>query len=160
MLEVIQENLRAIRVYERIGFKISRKLKSFQGKIVPGNEKFRLEKVPFEEVIEKSSLYDEFYSWDNSGATIKRSEEIYQTFLVRNHEGRAAGYFVINPDIGYVAQLELINGPAGVVFNGLAKISPEVRLNNIYEGRTDLIDVLLKNGLVNTVNQYEMEMAV
>jgi ribosomal protein S18 acetylase RimI-like enzyme len=158
ILEVIRKNFRAIRVYERIGFRIIRKLKCFEGSINTGNEKFRLEKVAFEEVNENSNVDNKYYSWDNFSATIERADGIYQTFLVRDHQDREAGYFVINPNIGYVAQLEMIHGPVGVVFKGLSQVSKEVRLNNIDEARTDLIDMLLKKGLVNTVNQYEMEM--
>ncbi len=160
MLEVIQENFRAIRVYERIGFSITRSLKCFQGRIKIEKQKFRLEKIPFEEVPVQHSLDKALYSWENSPATIKRSGAIYQTFLVRDYQDLEAGYFVINPEVGYVPKIEYTQGRAGVVFHALAEISADVRLNNIDESRKDLIANLLHYGLVNTVNQYEMEMSL
>lgn len=159
MLEVIQDNDRAIKVYERIGFRVTRSLKCFQGTINPKqDENYFAEQIPFEYVIPKNQPFRDYYSWDNSNNAVIRSGEIYRTYLVKDNNNDEKGYFIINPASGYIPQLECLNGRTGSVLRSIAGISREVRINNIDERRTDLIDTLIDHGLTNTINQYEMEM--
>lgn len=158
LLEVIQENHKAIRVYERIGFEIIRQLKCFQGEIDAGKKDVLLERIDFADLSPKQQPNLSYNSWDNTNEAITASQNIYRTYLVRTMPGGEAGYFTINESTGYVAQIESPKGAYDLVLTGISKLSREVRINNIDTRRADLIQTLISSGLENNVNQYEMEM--
>lgn len=159
MLEVIQENARAIRVYERIGFSITRSLACFKGKIQLPKQPIRLEKIGFADVIKLPQRKHKLYSWDNTNVAVERFGD-YALYSVKTQNETYLGYFIIEPKSGYIAQLEAENKDFLPLFNGIQQISNEIRINNIDPTRIELIKVLAKIGLQNTINQYEMEMTL
>lgn len=157
-LEVIQENARAIRVYERIGFEITRHLKCYTADLAPfaDSASVQLEEIHFKDTITGDPK--PYYAWDNTDEAILSAGEVYQTFRVWKAvmPRESAGYFVLNPRIGYVAQLAADPEDLPYLLAGLAKLTPKIRLNNTEDTRTRFIQALEKNGFENTVNQYEM----
>jgi len=157
-LEVIQKNGRAIRVYERIGFKIQRGLNCFKGEIIADAENIKIQKVNFQDFIKEPNPHHHFYSWDNVNPAILNLQDNYETYIVNNAQG-PIGHFVINPT-GYVAQLEAKDGQFTGLMNGIAQISKAIRINNVDDRRTTMIEKLEKHGIANVINQYEMEMDI
>jgi ribosomal protein S18 acetylase RimI-like enzyme len=153
-LEVIDSNDRAIRVYERIGFGIRRKLWCYSGQVKPGAKAFVKKKK-----LERSWVapYDSHYGWDNRSEAILRPHYPYEAFEVMNADQQMVGHFIINPQNGNLAQLETIEGQWGILFSGIAQISENIKINNVYDRRRSLIDYLAQSGITNTINQYEME---
>lgn len=160
MLEVIQKNEKAIRVYERIGFSSHRSLKCFKGSLKTGVTDVGVKKANFEHIIDKQTIDQQFYSWDNNNEAILSSGNLYHTFEVFFRDS-CIGYFVINPKIGYLPQFELYDTESEYqlqLFEGIRQVAEEVRINNVDASRIHLCDALLQAGLENHIDQFEMEM--
>ncbi|SNY94781.1 GNAT family N-acetyltransferase [Flagellimonas pacifica] len=158
-LEVIKDNVRAIKAYNSIGFKITKSYKCFSGDIEFNDEAsdFELKKVD-EAYFDWSSLHQHIYSWDNHINTIKRGSYSYYAILV---EGKLDSYFVMQPDNDYVAQLDVIDSTIhswNRLFTAMKSILKTIKINNVDERLNQKIDFLKKVGLKNTVDQYEMEL--
>ncbi|MEG9329106.1 GNAT family N-acetyltransferase [Salinimicrobium catena] len=157
MLEVIQENERALKVYKRIGFNISRSLTAWKGNLVSDSSVYQLKKVSFQEVLDKGLYRAGLYSWDNMAEAVLLSEDNKTTYLVSDKKGGLKGYFTIGAN-GMVAQIFAVEKKhLSEVVKSIAGVSPEVRFGNIPLERQDLIGDLQNLGFGNTVNQYEME---
>src|SRR5690606_28619003 len=83
LLEVICENERAIRIYKRIGFRITRELNSFRGKLPESASGKGLQKCHFSEVLDSGLYKAEHYSWDNSAEAVNISKNL-QTYCFKN----------------------------------------------------------------------------
>lgn len=159
-LEVIDENHRAIAVYERIGFHNIRRLKCYNGELRTSHNVF-LQSFPVNELhyLEQSEYP---YPWDNTRTTVTNVANTYDCYWVyRDSElQEKVGYFVINPQTKYVAQVERYAGDWEHIFAGVAQISSSIKMSNIDENRKDLIAYLAKMGVKNSIDQFEMEMKI
>lgn len=155
-LEVIQDNHRAIRVYERIGFSITRNFLCFKGKLQQEPEEVQVMPVSFEQV--RASRTDhQLYSWDNVDAAIQTAGPIYTTYRVKR--GNAdIGFFTVNSKNGYLAQYEADPEDFPTLLAGIQTVHPAVRINNVDQERAEVILFLLSAGLDNHIDQYEMVM--
>lgn len=154
MLEVIQENERAIKVYERIGFNVVRKVKCYKGHVSP-NSNIKLNSCDIEEVrvLEDPSTQ----VWDHTMKAIQLSEGRFKTYSV--HGGlKEIGYFTINSTNGYLARLEAYEGDYKSLLGAIGQLNTSVRTNNIDERLIEKCKALEKLGWVNTIDQYEMEL--
>lgn len=158
LLEVICENKRAIKVYERIGFKIVRELKSFSGKL-DISSKEQLEKSSLDELVNLNLSKPEHYSWDNSMASIRAAAVEPRVFLLRNPSEEIDGYFVID-DAGNLLQLESASKNYERLLNAVSQIHSEIKIKNVPAERIGLIKELQKRKFANPVNQYEMELLI
>ncbi len=160
-LEVIKENIAAIKAYERVGFKINKHYKCYSGSIELRNklEDFHLKQVDIDD-FNWNAINQGAYSWDNQIETIKSETYKYYVVLV---DGIWNAYFVINVDNGYLAQFDvIINSESNWfrLFTAIERISSTVRINNVNEALVDKMKFLSQIGLENTVDQYEMEMGL
>jgi ribosomal protein S18 acetylase RimI-like enzyme len=160
-LEVIEENKKAIRVYERIGFRTSRHFHCFKGQIRSTGAAVTTRVVSFPGHHPGMGAAEAWQSWDHVQPAIALAGTLYTCFEVVS-AARAIGYFIINPQNGYIARLDLYsNAPANdwqLLLNGIAQTTEVVKLNNVDSRRTDLTAHLLQAGLENYINQYEMTM--
>lgn len=155
MLEVIQQNVRAIKVYRRIGFGIKRSLTSWKGMLPEPGSAYRLDKVDFQHILDCGLYRPELYSWDNLAEAVKLSEESKHTFLVVDEKEK--GYFTIGSG-GQVVQLNAVEEEdLSEVVKSLGRISPGIRFVNVPKERENLLGTLRSLDFENTVNQYEME---
>lgn len=162
-LEVIQKNEIAIHVYERIGFSITRTLKCFKGTFQSSDAHVQAEEVPYNEIAATARKFDHHYSWENSVNAIELSSNVYKTYKVTDDQQNELGFFVVNPYNAYIPQLEITTDTPSDwarLFAAIGKVVPVVKIINIHEERTDLINALLASGLENHIDQYEMEMAL
>lgn len=157
-LEVIQDNHRAIRVYERIGFSITRNFLCFKGQLSQAIETTHLTPVSFESVQHLRADH-QYYSWDNVKAAIQTAGSIYTTYLVEE-EGKELGFFTVNPKNGYLAQYEAEVDAFPLLLASIQSIHPEVRVNNVDQERAEVVLFFLSAGLDNHIDQYEMVMPI
>ncbi|MBX2876105.1 MAG: GNAT family N-acetyltransferase [Saprospiraceae bacterium] len=157
-LEVIQDNHRAIRVYERIGFSITRDFLCFKGQLQQEPEELDIQQAPFEEV-QCLRRDHQLYSWDNVNAAIQTAGSIYTTYRVKNG-GQDIGFFIVNPKNGYLAQYEASSEDFPSLLAAVQSIHPTVRINNVDKERAETILFLLAAGLDNHIDQYEMVMKI
>ena len=104
LLEVIESNLPAVKLYEKIGFRFSRKFDVFVGSvqgIVPASA-FEIREVEPNWEYWKT-IWDWEPSWQNSSASIQRSskEKLFRGVFLQN---RCIGYGIIYPESGDVPQ--------------------------------------------------------
>lgn len=156
-LEVIDQNHRAIRVYERIGFQVGPRLKSYKGPVVSDRKTTlvdrRLEDLP-------TIRHDVKYSWDFRTPTLLKAGDVYRAIEIIGDSDAPEGYVILNPKNGHIAQLETYTGNWGPIFDGIGQLAYEIRIVNIPADRTDLLSYLQHLGHRNTIDQYEMHMSL
>jgi len=160
-LEVIKKNHRAIKSYESIGFAICRDYKCFKGEIL-ADAAFEgsLREVTYTEVDWEALPHQKNYSWDSHKNSIQGGN--YRFFIIEK-DGVQASYFIINWASGYIAQLGCFIESEyhwALLFAGIKKVSSQVTINNVDERLTKKIEHIERAGLINTVDQYEMELAL
>lgn len=159
VLEVITKNERAIRSYTGIGFKTYRMFKCFKGIIDAKNmETVTLKEVELEKVDWANLPHQHFYSWDHQKESILRSN--YRFFHVLT-KTLPESFFILQPNTGYLVQFDLLSSGKNAwdrLFLGIRQISSTIKVNNVDERLTDKLERLSAIGLVNTIDQYEMQM--
>ena len=160
-LEVIRENERAIRVYEKIGFKVIQNYKCFRGNIeTPDVSHLEIVKFELDELNGDQMPDFRLVSWDNRKEAILSDSEINQTFCVFEVD-EWLGTFIIQPRNGYLADFKVRedsveNGEK--LFSAMKGMCPHVRINNIDDSLDEKIQLLLNVGLENHIDQFLMEM--
>lgn len=160
-LEVIEQNLRAIRVYERIGFAKSKFYRCYKGSLTTSGDAADLITIPFEEINQYELQQFQMPSWDHTAKSVLEAGDTYQSFA-DSEDGYQNGFCVLNPANGFIAQLGLFHPTASwrSILESIGGKYPQVKINNIDNRRTSLVEALSESGLENHINQYEMEMAI
>lgn len=159
-LEVIDKNVPAIRVYERIGFQIKRRLKCYQGQL---SERARPDVQLFElslDEVADAKKQTVPYSWDFTIRTIQRAGSQFKVYQVFNSDKISQGWFILDPKKGLLAQLDAEDDLWEGLFAGINLVCQTIKINNIDASRTGLIDWLAQEGVPNVIDQYEMEMLI
>ena len=160
-LEVIIENVKAIKSYEGIGFKICKYYKCFSGRILTKNQSnYNLKEITFKTINWEVLPNQVKYSWDNQSESLEKGNYKYFQILVENE---VQSFFAINPENGYIAQLEVLKKSDlswQMLFSAIQTINKTVRINNIDDSLIDKIKAVETAGLKNTVDQYEMELTL
>lgn len=172
LLEVIQQNTRALGVYSRLGFKVTRSLKCFRG--VKANLRWHThtpQRVNFLKVAFPNwPLYQRFWdvapSWQHQTASIDRSQGHVQ-IVEAQVDGRCVGYGIVYPLTGAVAQLAVDKAWRG---QGIGQAllqeflpfttQPAVSMVNVEDGADSLLQFLQNRNMTETLSQYEMVWAV
>lgn len=160
-LEVIRDNKAAIRAYEKIGFEICKKYKCFRGNIRENSSSPIIERINAEEFDFKNLPNQELYSWDNQRSSVLRGN--YSFYKVEDVDKTPLGSFIINPKSGYLAQFdcsENTNYHWDHLFKAIKRISSNVVINNVEEGLRDKTEQIIRAGLRNTIDQFEMEKSI
>lgn len=159
-LEVITKNIYAIRSYESIGYKICRYYKCFSGEIqLEKATSVTITAVDLKDVDWSNLPHQQYYSWDNQATSIQKNEKFQFYEVSTNH--KAVGYFILLSNSGYLAQLEVyFEDPMNWnhMFSGISKLTTKIMINNVDDRQIEKCQALLSVGLVNTIDQYEMEM--
>ncbi|PKV48936.1 ribosomal protein S18 acetylase RimI-like enzyme [Aquimarina sp. MAR_2010_214] len=161
-LEVIKENVIAIKSYESIGFKKSKDYKCFKGKLDNVEDKtvIELNEIDYTLFDTMNLPNQEYYSWDNHKKSVRGVN--YRYFQVLKDEVPES-YFVINPINGYLAQFDLLsNNELGWnhLFLGIKNICKSIKINNVDARLVDKISYLNSIGVENIIDQYEMELTI
>lgn len=162
MLEVIETNEPAIRAYGKCGFTIQRKLLCFDGTLAtgPGRDIATIRQLDHLDWKVLRSFRDILPAWQNAAATM---EHIQPKALGAFAGEQLIGYILFNPATRRLYQLAV--APAfrrkGVATQLLAYVQQELagqklQWNNVDETATGLKIFLERQGLVNTINQFEM----
>jgi len=166
-LEVLEENDRAIAVYEKIGFQINRKLLCFKEK---ENIEIYSNKLTDLQIEACSPFNPAKYpswktnkpGWEQSDLTIINFPKKHKFFALKS-KSKIIGYLIVCPGSKLISQIlispehhlgDIENG----VFSYLRSLNLPTRLINIGEQSKKLIDFLLKSGFSNYINQFEMSM--
>ncbi len=163
-LEVIQENAKAIHVYEKVGLKISRALNCYTGKIkveVPSTTQdlvFKKLETPEWETFKL--FYDFEPAWENRNIAIKTCEELFSFYGVEKNNQLIAFAIIKDANL-YIAQFGVHpdyrnQGVGQFLFSHLFSLYPTLKIINVEASATSVIQFIESHGFKNTVNQYEM----
>jgi ribosomal protein S18 acetylase RimI-like enzyme len=162
-LEVICQNERAIRVYERIGFQTVRRLHCFKGDLNPCSPFIHVREVDIAVLLGKDDPERALDSWDNCNSAIRNGSAVYKAYEI-TREGNILGWCVINPKVGYVPRCVVANTHQQedweAVFEGIGQVCRSVRMNNVDTRCVQLLNGLRVAGMVNHIDQFEMAMPI
>ncbi len=163
-LEVIQENKKAIHLYEKVGLKITRGLNSYGGEISVETptltQDIVFKKIETPEWDTFKSFYDFEPAWDNKNIAIKTCKELFSFYGVEKNNKLIA--------FGIVKDKNLILAQFGVhpdfrnqsigkfLFYHLSKFYASLRIINVDASADGVNNFIKRVGLKNSVNQYEM----
>lgn len=160
-LEVIQENKKAIKAYQGVGFKVCKEYSCFSGNItIDSHEEIKLEKIDKREFDWDSVHNQNYYSWDFQKETIvERAYSFYHVI----HDAKPESYFIFNEENKYIAQFDLFENKKNSwvrLFQGIKQISNEVKIINVDNRLVDKLYMINKVKIPRTVDQYEMELEI
>ncbi len=163
ILEVIDTNQTAIRLYEKIGFNFRRKFMCYK------LENPNLPKSN-QQVVQGclTDINDDFADFepsfiDSKNQLLKGQET---TLTVRNEENKGMGYIVFQPIQGRISQIAVSRrfrqeGVGSSLLAAAQKIAQKkLTVINVPEDEVGFQNFLLKSGFENQVNQFEMELII
>lgn len=161
-LEVITKNNIAIKAYESVGFKISKKFKCYEGEIkIENYEQFEVEKIALKNINWDKLANQQYYSWDFQKETLLKGNHIF--FQVLSNK-KPESFFIINSDTNYVAQFDLLNKENkgwNRLFTAINKqVSGKIKIINVDERLEDKLNYIYSIGLEHLVDQFEMELNI
>lgn len=160
-LEVIQTNERAIHVYKRLGFEITHDLPCFKGTLnLPDKPGVTVAKIKYKDALPLMANVTAHHAWDFNMQAVKQAHAKWLFYKVEENRNYL-GYFIVNPVGNTIVQMELAkgldNGHWKTLLCGIKQVVPEMRIINVDASRTNMIAALLHAGLVNFIDQFEME---
>jgi ribosomal protein S18 acetylase RimI-like enzyme len=165
LLEVVERNTAALKLYEKIGFKIWRKFDVFVG--VVNKEARKASDFVIRDVTPDwdswETIWDWEPSWQNSSASIRRSrkEKIFCGVFLKE---RCIGYGIVYPSSGDVPQFCIApdyrrRGAGRSLMHALqTRTTRELRLLNIENGSEATVRFIEKCGISKFGSQFEMRM--
>ena len=158
-LEVVTKNKIAIKSYESIGFKKVKLLKCFKGPIrIERANLLELKEIEYQNINWNKLPNQQLYSWDNQKESLLEGNYHYYELL---NGDEIESFFVINKDIGYLAQFDVLIKNTNAwnrLFSAIKQLSSYIKVNNVDEQLKDKLNALSSIGLKNTLDQYEMQL--
>lgn len=170
LLEVIQENSKAIKAYRGVGFKEERELISFVYDLDQNYNETDLD----EQILLKTEtdiikvnwdLVETFWdikpSWENSIPSLMRNPEIYQ-FIGIFKEEKLIGYAIFNLKTGNIPQFAMAKnerrkGYGQYLFQKLSGMMKQLAVINVDNQSLQTMGFLKAFGFKEFISQYEME---
>lgn len=161
-LEVIIENVKAIRVYEQIGFTTFRKVTCFKGKVVSArNHGATIIPIEFGDITNPERFWDFIPAYQNASDVMLRTPPLHRTFGAFDGD-LLVGYVVFATTSLRIKQFAVAEncrrkGIGHQLFCKVQNYKPDQEVSLINVDSTDgSINFLKKIGLAETVNQFEM----
>ncbi|MCL1973838.1 MAG: GNAT family N-acetyltransferase [Bacteroidetes bacterium] len=169
LLEVLQHNTKAVSVYQKIGFEVTREFNYFMWKNEELKNDIKRIKVPcsIEKIdIEKHAYIQDFWdfypSWQNSFESIQRTREDFIS-LGASAEGKLVGYCVFEPVSGDITQIAVDksyrrNGIASLLLHEAEKLNKNtgMKLINTAISCLSIIEFLKVKKIEISGKQFEM----
>lgn len=158
-LDVIQENARAIRVYERLGFQKARSYHCFAANLQrPETSNITLQALPTPFKAPSTAPFPE--PWDNTDEGMAKVDPAQLKAYTVWETPLLIGYFAIHPETGYLYRLQVKRVETTKawlqLFEGIAQVASKVRLYNIDSRYTALLNVAEQLNFKATVKQFEL----
>ena len=163
ILEVVENNEKAIALYEKLGFEMRRKFRCYkQEKTLNKETAVNVVEGLIEDV--NFSFNDFHASFIDSEEHLKRGNET--TLLAKDEEGNLLGYLIMQPHLGRISQLAVNRFyrdqkiGEGLIRSAQKYTSKPLFIMNIPEDESGFDSFLKTCGFENQVNQYEMELII
>lgn len=165
VLEVLAENEKAVKAYQKTGFETERIVKCFKGPIpkdLQENKEIEIQEISTPKWDTFQSFWDVLPTWQNNPSVLDRTstKKILGAYL----DGKLVGYLAFNPTTKRLNQLavdphhrrkyiaETLLGHAG------KDETADFVVLNVDEDAVGLISLLNKMNWTNTVDQLEMRL--
>ncbi|MBN4071432.1 GNAT family N-acetyltransferase [Crocinitomix catalasitica] len=166
VLEVIDDNIPAIKVYEGVGFNTKRKLRCYKGVINLSDENSAI-KIEQAEPLwdEVKSIWDTEPTWQNTILSLEAAGK-ENDFIVVNDDAHMVAYASYDPKQARVHQFAVHpdyrrKGYASALFKYIAeKAGNEVSIINVDESDIGMAKFFGQIGMQNYLNQIEMELDI
>ncbi|MFD2606240.1 GNAT family N-acetyltransferase [Euzebyella marina] len=167
LLEVISDNIPAIKSYEKIGFRHIRMLNCYSGEplVMKINEEVKIERFQNSNFEELCKIGEMEPTWQNSSVTIENLGEYAYCFLA--HIGKElCGYTVLNTSNDRILQIavkkDMRNRLIGSsLLNYLFKLtSNSISIINIDADHDSIIHFLESRNLTKSLSQKEMKLKI
>ncbi|MEZ5427767.1 MAG: GNAT family N-acetyltransferase [Pyrinomonadaceae bacterium] len=166
LLEVIEGNERAIRLYRKLGFEISRKLLFFEAnrKIdLPLRKDFEVREIQNPDWNLLKTFWDGKTSWQFSPDSVER-KLLPKMILGAHFDGKCVGYGVLYQLSGVVAQFAVDKRFRGkgvastllIAMQNRTENDKTLRFGNVDSRLTGLCEFFKNLGLNQTMSQFEM----
>jgi ribosomal protein S18 acetylase RimI-like enzyme len=166
LLEVLQHNLKAFSVYQKMGFEVTRELNYFFWT----NDEVKnaiaspcsVERIDIENHLFVSEFWDFYPTWQNSFESISRAKEDFVSFGAFVDK-KLVGYCVFEPNSGDVTQIAVDKsyrrkGIGTVLLYETIKLNklPKTKLLNTETSCTSIVDFLKSKNIEISGKQFEM----
>lgn len=163
-LEVIVGNVKAIKVYEQIGFTTTRKVTCFKGKVAPArNHGAAIRPIAFGDITNPERFWDFIPTYQNALDVVLRMPQLHRTFGAFDGDN-LVGYIVFATASLRIKQFGVAEnyrrkGIGQQLFEHVqqADFSKDVSLINV-DDASKSIEFLKSIGLTQTVSQLEMQL--
>ena len=163
LLEVVEVNEFAIKLYEKIGFHFKRRMLCFkQNKQILNLDDLR--PVEPASITEVDFAFNDFEpSFIDSEAHLRAGDE---RVIACRIEGNLAGFAILQPHLGRISQLAVdrkfrgLNVGKSLLHYAQEESSKKLTIMNIPEDQDNFHAFLKRCGFSNEVNQFEMELII
>lgn len=145
LLEVLQHNTKAVSLYQKIGFKVTREFNYFvwqngelQNEIDKYKSDYLVEPIDINDHGSITDFWDFMPSWQNSFESIKRASEDFINLGVFTADKKLIGYCVFEPNTGDITQI------------GVDKAYRRKGIGSLLLQRTNKYNKLTRTKLTNT----------
>ncbi len=163
LLEVVEVNEYAIKLYEKIGFTFRRRLQCFKQSKELGYLKDQ-HNVLKGDISQVNFNFNDFEpSFLDSEIHLKDGKE---EVLLCEIEQELAGFIIFQPHLGRLSQLAVarkfrqMNVAKSLLYEAQKQSVKKLTIMNIPEDQVSFHQFLIRNGFVNEVNQFEMELII
>ena len=161
ILEVIQNNEKAIKAYKSVGFEIKRELYSFRGKSLD-DEALDIEvKIHAYDPKIVETLNINYLPWEQNTVTAEKLGDGFDMISIMKN-GEVTGFATLKKSNNGVMQCGVINNNWNLhgksLINALYNINKDFKLVNLDANNKNLIDFLEKNNFETLIRQYEMHL--
>ncbi|MGC4041607.1 MAG: GNAT family N-acetyltransferase [Flavobacterium sp.] len=165
LLEVICENKPALKIYQNLGYFVTRKVICYKGKIIdPVHLGFKIETIPLPSESQVKHLWSHYPAYQNSMQCIKNIPEKHTSFGLFEDQN-LIGYIIFDKLTLRIKQFGVDaafrnEGIGHQLFYQVQKQFPEkeIVLINIDEDDFEANDFLKNIGFKAFIEQYEMEL--
>ena len=174
ILEVLKENMPAIRAYQKTGFQVTRILDSFELifenanlDLIP-NDQIEFYSISKDDLLSYQAFLDWQPSWENSLSSIQRIPN-QVTLIGAKYQGSNAGILVYYPIQNWILCLavktdfrrkKIASHLLRYLINSMDPDVQKVRLINVQHRDQGMIQFLKKVGFQYTFDQYEMDLTL
>lgn len=165
LLEVISNNIQAIKSYEKSGYTMERELKCFKGEIHPINI---VNSIKIKEIKEYNwelmqSFWDIFPTWQNSKNVVDKLIDVNR--LIGGYiNNQLVGYLIYNPQSKRIQQIAVDKGfrrkkvASSLVAYVTKQFGQNLSIINVDKRAKETDLFLLNIGFKNSIHQIEMKL--
>lgn len=165
VLEVITKNIQAIKSYERVGYKVIRTVKCYEGQValMDYSDNVDIRKLAIYDWNLMQSFWDFLPTWQNSANVAERMKDVNQSFAAYINQ-QLVGYIIFSPGSKRIQQIAVDQNfrRKGIASRLIAEIIKEsgnkLAAVNLDESSEPINSFFSKLGLGNYLDQLEMKL--